>query len=203
MQLLCIERISLKEIIGGDFDIYRLINLKTSALVWEDFKIPASSAQVGPANVPGFETYGVTNFATYRFDAAAMEELHFFVQLPHDWKEGTSLGCHVHWSVPTTDAWPKTVTWGLEYTWSNIDAAIGASTTIKATKTLTADADLNKHLMTDLGFISATGKTMSSMIICRIFRDVASDSYTKDAILLEIDFHYQKDSLGSKQEKVK
>jgi len=42
------------------------------------------------------------------------------------------------------------------------------------------------------------------MIICRLFRDAAgtggTDSYASDVALLEIDFHYEIDSLGSATE---
>ena len=45
-------------------------------------------------------------------------------------------------------------------------------------------------------------KTLSSMLVCRLYRS-ASDSYGGDAGLLEIDFHYEIDSDGSRQEYTK
>jgi hypothetical protein len=37
------------------------------------------------------------------------------------------------------------------------------------------------------------------MILCRVFRDVANDNFGDDAALLEIDFHYESDAIGSRQ----
>lgn len=58
--------------------------------------------------------------------------------------------------------------------------------------------DKNHHI-TSLGLISGTGKSFSSMLVCRIFRDASnsSDTYTKDAGVLEVDFHFQVQSLGT------
>jgi hypothetical protein len=65
----------------------------------------------------------------------------------------------------------------------------------------------NNHCLTGIGKIIATGKAFNSMLLCRVFRDATgtrgTDDYTSDAGLLEIDFHYQLDSLGSNEEYTK
>jgi hypothetical protein len=62
-----------------------------------------------------------------------------------------------------------------------------------------------KHLLTPLPTMSGSGKTLSSMIICRLYRDAdaGADDFAYDAGLFEIDFHYQIDSDGSRQEYTK
>ena len=45
----------------------------------------------------------------------------------------------------------------------------------------------------------------SNVLLCRLFRDAdnGSDDLTGDAAGISIDFHYQKDTLGSRQEFIK
>lgn len=58
-----------------------------------------------------------------------------------------------------------------------------------------------KHYLTDLGTLTGTGKTMSSMLLCRLFRDATgalkTDDYGNTTFGLEIDFHIEIDSFGS------
>jgi hypothetical protein len=53
--------------------------------------------------------------------------------------------------------------------------------------------------------LTATGKKISSILICRIWRDGGkpNDTYQSDAGLLFLDFHYQLDTYGSRDEYAK
>ncbi len=59
----------------------------------------------------------------------------------------------------------------------------------------------HKHHIAGFDAISGTGKGISSMLICRLFRDVSdpNDTYGADAFVLEFDFHFQIDAPGSFQ----
>ena len=102
---------------------------------------------------------------------------------------------------PTTGT--GVVEWQLEYFWVNIDGTAGNTTILSLTDA--GDGTAYKHQVASWSAISGTGKTVSSMLMCRIFRDGGngSDTFTGDALLLEIDFHYQIDTMGSRQEFVK
>ena len=173
---------------------------------WDDLRVPVTATNIGTANNPNFSQV-LTNGAgsqgvyTYLFDASAEEELLFNVQLPHAWKEGTDIEPHVHWFPTSADT--GTVRWGLEYTWSNVDGTFSNTTIIYINDA--ADGTVYKHQLADFAAISGTGKTLSSMLMCRVFRDAGhvNDTYTGDAGLLEIDFHHRIDSLGSLSEYVK
>lgn len=173
---------------------------------WDDLRVPVTATNIGTANDPNFSQV-LTNGAgsqgvyTYLFDASAEEELFFNVQLPHAWKEGTDIEPHVHWFPTSADT--GTVRWGLEYTWSSVNGAFGNTTIIYTNDP--ADGTAYKHQLADFSAISATGQTLSSMLMCRVFRDAGNvaDTYTGDAGLLEIDFHHRIDSLGSLSEYVK
>lgn len=192
------------------------VYLEGTATMWEDLRVPVLSTKVPGAKAPGFSQFkdngaGSQGVFLYWFDPSTEEELYFVCQLPHGWKEGSDIECHVHWVSADTAAGAGTdVCWGLEYTWSDIDEVFGNTAIIYgdeqtngASETLTVD----KHYITELGTITGSGHTMSSMLVCRVFRDAAgnggTDDYDDDAGLMEIDFHYEVNSFGSKEEYVK
>lgn len=141
------------------------------------------------------------------FSSTIEQELYFTVQMPHEWKLGTNIKPHIHWCPNETDT--GNVSWGLEYSWASFGEVYPTSTIIYANEIEGVDTTLvaNKHYITDLGEIDATDKGLSSMLVCRVFRDATSsgetDDYAHGASMLEIDFHYQVDSLGSQEEYIK
>lgn len=191
--------------------------LEGTATMWDDLRVPVLSVRVPAVGGPGFAKMRddgnltpSTGVFTYWFDKNTEESVFFMCQMPHHWKQGSDIECHVHWT-PASNALAATdVCWGLEYTWANING------TFPTTSFLYGDEQSNgptevvsryKHYLTELGTITGTGKTLSSMLVCRLFRDATgaggTDDYNDDAGLLEIDFHYEVDSLGSKEEYTK
>lgn len=212
--------------ISGDFEIgdkvsgnYAKFNsdgelrLYGDTTQWEDLRVPVISTKLGgtkdPDFVKVFDDGGTSQGVfTYAFNKNTEEELYFAVQLPHGWMQGSDIKAHVHWFGSTNGGVGTDVCWGLEYTWANIGATFGNTAIIYGdTNDLEEDIVADKHYLTELGSITATNKTFSSMILCRVFRDAAgvggTDDYDYDANLLEIDFHYQIDSLGSNEEYTK
>jgi hypothetical protein len=130
--------------------------------------------------------------------------MYFVVQIPHDYAEGTVIFPHIHW-VPSENgaSGPTVPRWGLQYTWANIRETFPAYSTIYGTTAVPDEVLVkDRHYLTPLGPISGTGKTLSSMLVCRIFRDGdnAADNFAGLAGALEIDFHYQRNTLGSRSE---
>lgn len=182
---------------------------------WDDIRVPISATKNGGSKDPGFEVFKRDTAGTsqgvfiYWFDAAAEEELYFAVQMPHGWNR-TAISPHVHWTPKTTaDGTPagQKVKWGLEYTWAEIGADYPVTQIITTDAHTPADADVvaGRHYLSAFPDIEPSASTdgISSMLICRIFRDATdatNDTYEHDAGLLEIDFHYQMDQMGSKQE---
>jgi hypothetical protein len=178
------------------------VGIDNFAETWDDCRIPGLSARTN-ATAPDLEAFGPSgNLLAYAFNGAATaEQCYFSIQLPHGYKEGSDIHPHVHWA-PTTAA-AGNVKWQLEYSWANMDGTFGAPTTIFGIGA--AGGTAWKHILTDLTDISGTGKTVSSMLMCRLFRNPAdsSDTYEADATLLEFDIHFIVDSLGSKKELTK
>jgi hypothetical protein len=194
------------------------IFLYGTATMWDDLRVSADTTKLAGSKDPGyavFKTDGAVSQGVflYWFSDSTEEEVYFSVQLPHAWAEGTDIKPHVHWVAASTAVAAGTdACWGLEYTWANINGTFGNTALIYgdeqtngATETITA----GKHYITALPTISGSGKTMSSMLICRLFRSVSppipgyTDDLVGDAGLLEIDFHIQINSLGSDDEYVK
>jgi len=168
--------------------------------IWEDLRFPIAAVQQNPATSKPDIISFVGNTLVLGFDNAASEGVTFVGQLPHSYKEGTDIECHVHWS-PTDDA-AGGVRWILESTWANIGSTFSSTATMGATGNT---ASQNAHIYTDIGILSGTGKTVSSMVACKLIRNVShtDDDYAADAALLEVDFHFKVDSFGSDQESSK
>lgn len=170
--------------------------------MWDDIRVPLTATKGGGIRDPDFSQFrddgsGSTGVFAYDFDAAAEEELFFSVLIPHSYKLETNLKPHIHWATKTATA-TGTVIWGLEYTLAILDDAFPVSTIITATYTFTGDMQYD-HLVTELPDISGSGvlTDIASILTCRVFRDATSDTYADDVSLLEIDFHFEMDSVGS------
>lgn len=131
----------------------------------------------------------------YFFEKDINEELFFSAQLPHTWVEGTEIEPHVHYVRPTNDT--GTVVWGLEYTWCNMGEEFPETKIIYAIDNKKEVAE--KQVYTSFGNLNGEGKKISSMLMCRIFRDAENplDTYNDNVGLLEVDFHILNNSLGS------
>jgi len=180
--------------------------------VWDDLRVPASNTSKGASRTPDFEKViddgsGSQGIWTEVFSSTSEEELFFTTQLPHSWKFGSALYAHVHW-LPTASGAGK-VSWGLEYSVKEIGEPFSDSI-IAYGNVSTPDENpvLNTHYLTPIVEIDMTGITsVSPMILCRIFRDATgtglTDDFADDVALLEIDFHYEIDTLGSTSEYIK
>jgi hypothetical protein len=168
-------------------------------IVWDDLRVSLDRAKAAGVNVPSWEAFK-DDVKAYSFDDG--DEVFFSVQMPHAWKEGTTLYPHLHW-CPEGDVDPSdNVGIGLEYSWAKIGDDFGASTTITRDVPTGVNAAF-KHLLHhfDVSGIDATGKTISTVLMCRFFRQAAvADNYAGGIFGLEIDFHYQMDMAGSLQE---
>jgi len=178
-----------------------------TATRYDDLKIPMNATNRGTSNMPEwllFRNNGSQGVWLWSFSSNLEEELYFVVQLPHGWKEGSDIYPHVHWTTKVGQS--GNVKWALEYTWSNIGDNFGAPTIISSsTITVGNSGTAYNHNLTSLPSISATGKNLSSMLICRIYRDGdhVDDTFNNEAQILELDFHYQIDADGSREQYVK
>lgn len=173
---------------------------------WDDERVPISSTQFAGSNPPTVVTFidngaGSTGVIGYSFSATIEEERFFESQLSHQYAQETPIYPHVHWSPTTAGA--GNVVWGLEYTIATANQQF--PTTTLTTLTAAASGTARMHQVNAFSAVAMVGKLISTMISGRIYRDATNpaDTYAAGAILHEIDWHYLKDTPGSKQEYVK
>ncbi|RUM43007.1 MAG: hypothetical protein DSY80_06260 [Desulfocapsa sp.] len=190
------------------------VELIGDATTWTDLRVPLSATRRGSSRRPSFDKTldngsGSQGVFGLHFDSSTEEEVYFEVQMPHEWKLGSTLKPHIHWMPSANGSAGQKVSWGMEYSFQKIGETF-ANTTIIYGDTTIPDETLvaDRHYLTELGEIDASGiDSVSAMFTCRIFRDATgaggTDSYTSDAVLLEFDFHFEVDSFGSRTEYTK
>lgn len=199
-------------------DHYCILDSKGITLlntVYDDLRVPATATKTGGSKIPDFikiadNGSGSQGVFSYAFDDATEEEVYFFVQLSHKWKIGTTIFPHVHWMPVSPGGAGETVSWGLEYTMADAGSVFANSSIIYGNTTNIAETLVQKkQYITSIGsgIDMATITGVSPMLACRLFRDAAgtglTDSYADDAALLEFDFHYEIDALGSDEKYTK
>lgn len=189
---------------GGDYSEFEAdgtLQFVGDAIVWDDLRVPLSTARTAGANVPTFETFRGSTRA-FNFDDG--DEIFLIVQMPHSWRVGSVIYPHLHW-CPESDSDPSdNIGIGLEYTWADIDADFPAiTTTITRDVPTGVDNAFNQQIHNfDVDGItppaSITG--ISSVLICRIFRQAAvADNYADGAFFIEFDIHYELNTVGSRE----
>lgn len=172
--------------------------------VWDDITVPTSAiTRLGTTDPDWANLNGGLYALAFDGGGTRDEEVFFVVQVPHSYKEGTDLEMHIHWGPE--DGTAGNVRWCMEYSWQNIEGgAFPASTTVCVNAA--ADGTADAHQYDDIADITGTSKTISSMLVCRLYREAtdAADTYNNlDAWLWEMDFHFQKDTVGSATETTK
>jgi len=214
----CVSNTALPEplIIGSDtnnvtIDRVNAVRLSGDTTVWDDLRVPLATVRASGTKPPSFDVFkGNTRAWAFSDEIEANEEKIFFqCQMPHNWKLGSNIYPHIHWSPAENPAGPDNdvVRWELEYTWASINEAFPGTSTIYVNAEMGA-ADALKHLLHHFtdgvnNYISGAGKGLSSILNCRLTRasgNVADTYDGKDAFGIEIDFHYEIDSMGSNEE---
>lgn len=194
--------------ITGDVELEGNLELIEDGTVWDDLRVtPAGFDRAGVADPSLVEyTPSGSGIATYLYEWQKNDIAYFTIQLPHSYKLGSSLYAHVHWTAGArgTAESGNTVGWKIDYTWASINGVFGAMATVDLSDA--CDGVDHKHQMTPNVEIVGTDKGISSMLICNIKR---TDTGTDDTwagtasgslpLLLEIDFHYEIDTLGSRE----
>jgi hypothetical protein len=121
--------------------------------------------------------------------------------VPHTYKLESAIYAHVHWTPRDrgTAEDGSTVAWKIDYSIADINGNFPASNTIDLTDT--CDGTNHKHQMSPDIALNHTASTVSAMIIGKIYRDTGdtwSGTNANGPALLELDFHFEVDTLGSR-----
>ena len=182
--------------------------LNGTATTFEDLRIDAALARPGvvaPTDEVGFR--GSSNFYARNFVNTQADEIQFQVQMPHGWRVGSGMYPHVHFSPWTTTGTGNfAVRFILEYYIANFDTQFP---TPPSTYTMTytwsnTDKRWYHCIASNITPISMTGKEMSCVLKCRLYRDnTVANNYAERVTLLYFDIHYEVDMLGSHQQYIK
>jgi hypothetical protein len=128
-------------------------------------------------------------------------------QMPHGWKEGSQVNPHLHLRFPTAAV--ANTRWKFEYDMANVNGDFmndyGTYTTL-GTVTIENPNNARRSVVASLGVLTMGGYTVSAQIpwkLTRLANSDAADNHAAAVILTDIDFHYQSDAPGSRQEYVK
>ena len=188
------------------FDDDGSLQLYGDATHHEDLRVEALAVKVGvtaPTDTVGFR--GNNDFQDRRFVHNQADEVQFSIQMPHGWKEGSTIEPHVHFCPTTTDA-AGTVQFGLAYYVASVGGTFPATPgTVLMKSTWSANSQW-VHLIAEgtAAPITMTGQTLSSVLKCRLYRDNSVTGNLEQAVsFLWFDAHIEVDSFGSRTEYTK
>ncbi len=174
---------------------------------WDDLRItPGSFDRPGisdPAYVPYAPNGG--GLTTYLPEFAKNDFASFSIQLPHGYKEGSDIYVHLHWTPGArgNEENGALVGWKVDYSWANINGTFPTMQTADLSDA--CNGVDHAHQMTPEVLISGAGKHISSMLICNVRRTDggADDTWASAAsgqlpLLTEVDFHFARDTIGSR-----
>lgn len=182
------------------------LRLSGSATAFDDLRIEDTSvrkASVAPTEDAGFR--GNANFLALNFSNSTADEVQFNVQMPHSWREGSTIYPHVHFSPWAVSAGSAAAQFRLEYYSANVgDVFSAASGSLNLTETWYGDGQWRHYIATSASGLDMTNVTLSSILKCRLYRDnTVTNNYANKISFLYFDIHYEIDSFGSDEEYIK
>lgn len=171
--------------------------------LWDDEKIvPGAELRAGN-NDPILSTWQPggtgTSFAVYKFDQN--DEMFFTVQFSHTRENNTDIKAHVHWTPGERgdEENGNTVAWKIDYSWICVNGVFPSSSTADCTD-VCQGTDHVHHMTPEVTIDGSSIGGPSPMMVGRIYRDTG-DTWTgtgaNGPILLEVDFHFEKSTLGT------
>jgi hypothetical protein len=180
--------------LDDDHNIYQSINFDdVSQYVqphYDDLRFSATTLKQGATSKPDFD---YTNIGLLFPQNDTSEAIYIVAQMPHSWKEGTNIFPHVHARLSGSGQ----PVMKMDYKWYNpSEATIPSSFTTYTldTNTATWSTGTISTMIMNSTPIDGTGKTASSIIIIKLYRD--DNVYSGDLLVDEFDIHYLVDDIG-------
>lgn len=180
-------------------DVMKYINGGSPGEGWNDVTNDFAAAKVTGASQPTWAAFRSGIYA-YSFSASAMNEAWVNFHITHDYKSGTTVYPHIHWSTTGTNT--GTVRFGIEYSVAkgHNQGAFPASTTVYIEQAASGTA--YQHMIAEVsdGDSFSTNIEPDSLVITRIFRDAAhaNDTCTDAVFILFADIHYKSNRFNTK-----
>lgn len=191
----------LGDIAGGNYSEIEpdgILKFNGNATVWRDINLSGASLVPGGSAAPDPINFVDSNLLVYGFDGGTLtERLYGSCEMQHDYKEGSDIELHIHWTPTTADV--GTVQWKVYYSWQNNAGAVFAPATLLTPTASNSGGVAWANNYTSVATVSGAGKTINSQLVFQIFRVPTEDTYTGDAALIQFGIHYQCDAIGSRQ----
>ena len=165
---------------------------------WTDLRFPAQGINPAGAAAPPTVITSTSGYSgCLEFAGNAENLIAGVAQMPHEWKRGSAIKPHIHWTKPTGSA--NAVTWEFYYRHiGNPGDTVAAWSAAQAGTIVAGDQTVsNQHLITSFPDIDMTGFIESAMILWRIHRQGGTDADNSAVVLYEFDIHYQSDKAGT------
>jgi len=179
----------------AEFESDGTLKFNGSATVWNDIILQV--ANLKPGNTPPTFSAIIGGIYGLRFNSGVADEVHGAFELPHDYKEGSALVVHCHWSPTTTNG--GNIVFGFEYSLGQLGAVLTNALTPTSTPEA-APGVINRLVRTDIATLVGTNFIIGNIIAFRFYRQKAgTDTFTGNAFVHSIGIHYESDTLGSRQ----
>lgn len=182
--------------------------------VYDDY-VTSGLAVVGGASAPTLTTFrGGIKLYAFPGTGATTKDVLATTHILHGIKPNTDISLHIHWSTTTTATAGSKVVWQAEYTIARGygagvygDPLTASASTAYGTMSLTATAAVAPftHMISgdggDFVLPAQTELEVDSVILLRLYRDPThpADDCSQDAFLIQMDWHYKKDRLGTEE----
>lgn len=168
---------------------------KNDGTVWKDIMFPMAPPKTTGAGNPTLVTWN-GNMRGYAF---ALNDAHDFdpQEIEHDAKISSTATWHIHF-VSRDNETVRTVKYQLEYAIEPASGAIPAPTTISAEFTIAASTAANTPQRGNIGTFTIPGIAKLSYV--RLTRIASSGTEpTTDPVVSGVHFHYELDTVGSRE----
>lgn len=207
------------DISGGNYSEFEAdgtLKFNGDSTVYKDVIVPLLyKGGAGEATLTNF-VGGISNLLFDKDKFVYIEN----AEAPHDWKEGSEIELHLHWSVKTALSEGDKVNWQFEFAIANMNNGTNtgiifcdpATPTVFGTKTITKEytspvggTPAGTNLYTSLAVVSATDmdniKIGAGLIGCltRIAKTAGGAEAANGKVFgLNLGIHYQVDTIGSR-----
>jgi len=187
------------------------VGSSTQDYVYDDY-VTSGLAVAGGASPPSLATFR-GNIKLYEFPGTGptTKDVYATTHILHGIKPGTPITMHVHWSTAETATAGTAVVWQAEYTiargygtgiYGDPLTAVASDAYGTLSVTSTAAAAPFTHVITNDDAMTIPAQTElepDSVILLRLYRDPThtADTMEKGAFLIQLDFHYQRDRIGT------
>lgn len=177
------------------FELDGTAKFNGAATVWKDIFFPMSPPKTTGAGNPTLTTW-LGNLRGFSF---AVNDAHDFdpQEFAHDGKEGTTATFHIHFVSRTNVAADRAVKWQLEYSQANRNGVFPAPTTVSYEAVIPANTAANTHMAFDIATFT-TGNIAGQMFVRLTRIAAAGTAPAADPIVIGVHYHYEIDTVGSR-----